>query len=238
MTNVSSGRLNHQSRPALLTAALTVLRGYIVAGRPDQKLKPWGSFEGWSDLVRNAIVWSGLVDPGETRTELRQTSDSEAGALRQMLMAVRKLDPDAHGLRAADMLKIAKLLDRSYTALDAELLSDAIEVFCGNAIAKTTAQRLGTRLSHFRNRVMDQMALNFNVKSGASYWFVQVNGGPGGPSGRGGPLQLDLSVCDSIDVESTHNDGRIAAADGITSTKSTTSTSPIPDIGWLNQSHL
>ena len=29
-----------------------------------------GSYEGWSNLVREAVVWCGLPDPGETRQEL------------------------------------------------------------------------------------------------------------------------------------------------------------------------
>src|SRR5262249_49225222 len=37
-----------EHRAELLGAALTVLRGYFAAGCPDQKLTPWGSFEGWS----------------------------------------------------------------------------------------------------------------------------------------------------------------------------------------------
>jgi hypothetical protein len=39
-------------RVELLTAALTILRGYVAAGRPDMKLSAWGSFDGWSRLVR------------------------------------------------------------------------------------------------------------------------------------------------------------------------------------------
>lgn len=40
-----------ENRPRLLSAALTVLRGYVRAGRPDQRLPAWGSFEGWSGLA-------------------------------------------------------------------------------------------------------------------------------------------------------------------------------------------
>src|SRR5262249_27110304 len=67
-----------QERPRLLAAALTILAAYCKAGRPDQRLKTWGSFGGWSGLVRQAIVWSGLPDPGETREELARSSDREA----------------------------------------------------------------------------------------------------------------------------------------------------------------
>ena len=56
-------------RGALFTAALTVAAAYIRAGRPAVDLKPMGSFEGWSELVRAALVWAGEVDPCSARTE-------------------------------------------------------------------------------------------------------------------------------------------------------------------------
>jgi hypothetical protein len=58
-----------RERGRLLTAAFTVLRAYILAGRPDQRLTPFASFEGWSDLVRSAIVWCGFGDPYEVCAE-------------------------------------------------------------------------------------------------------------------------------------------------------------------------
>jgi hypothetical protein len=67
-----------ENRPRLLAAALTVLRAYCVAGRPDQDLPAWGSFEGWSGLVRSAVVWIGLPDPGRTRLLLQDQADSPA----------------------------------------------------------------------------------------------------------------------------------------------------------------
>ena len=41
-----------------------------------------------ADLVRSSVVFAGLPDPGETRTELRAGADSEVDALRQMILAV------------------------------------------------------------------------------------------------------------------------------------------------------
>lgn len=66
-----------QHRPELVMAALSIPAGYVQAGKPDQHLPGWGSFEGWSDLVRNSIVWAGLPDPGETRKALRENADEE-----------------------------------------------------------------------------------------------------------------------------------------------------------------
>jgi hypothetical protein len=50
-------------RAEYLAAALTLLRAYHVAGRPDQNLPPWGSFTAWSAIVRGALVWAGAADP-------------------------------------------------------------------------------------------------------------------------------------------------------------------------------
>jgi len=64
-----------ERRSILLNAALTILKAYIVSGRPDVDLPRWGSFEPWSDLVRNALVWAGQPDPAETRAELESDAD-------------------------------------------------------------------------------------------------------------------------------------------------------------------
>lgn len=62
---------NHRSE--LVHAALTILRAYIVAGRPKQPIAPFGRFEEWSDLVRSAIVWIGMEDPCKSRREIENT---------------------------------------------------------------------------------------------------------------------------------------------------------------------
>ena len=84
-------------RPRLLGAALTLLRAYCVAGMPDLGLPAWGSFEGWSSLVRNAVVWCGMPDPGETRIELQETSDTEAIAMQLLLTGWQQMDPAGRG---------------------------------------------------------------------------------------------------------------------------------------------
>src|SRR5205807_793636 len=80
-----------RERPRLLAAALTILHGYFAAGRPDQRLKAWGSYAGWSDLVRGAVVWAGLADPGETRVTISD-SDPTAEALGVLMLAWQQAD--------------------------------------------------------------------------------------------------------------------------------------------------
>ena len=61
-----------QRRSELVAAALTVLRAYVVAGRPVQA-SPLGSFEGWSRTVRDAMLWLGSADPIGSMEEGRAT---------------------------------------------------------------------------------------------------------------------------------------------------------------------
>ena len=57
-----------QNRPRLVVAALTVLRAFVVAGRPGlEDLEPFARFEDWSNLVRGALVWLDEPDPLLTR---------------------------------------------------------------------------------------------------------------------------------------------------------------------------
>lgn len=61
-----------QHRPRLVVAALTILRAFVVAGRPQGDLKPFGRFEEWSLLVRAALVWLGEADPCATRLQVEE----------------------------------------------------------------------------------------------------------------------------------------------------------------------
>ena len=76
-----------QHRPRLATCALTILRAYVVAGRPAQGLTPYGSFQPWSDLVRNALVWLGEADPCEGRQDLAAQMDEGYERLASLLAA-------------------------------------------------------------------------------------------------------------------------------------------------------
>src|SRR5262249_51169876 len=92
-------------RPQLLAAALTILRAYCVAGRPAPGLTPWGSFDGWSNLVRSAVVWSGLPDPGKTRIVLQQHADTSAESMALLLDCWAQMDARQRGLTAAEVIR-------------------------------------------------------------------------------------------------------------------------------------
>jgi putative DNA primase/helicase len=54
-----------EHRAELVTAALTVLRGYWAAGRPFSAKE--SRFKEWDRLVRGALLWVGAADPMDTR---------------------------------------------------------------------------------------------------------------------------------------------------------------------------
>jgi hypothetical protein len=72
-------------RPRLVVAALTVLRAFFVAGCPPQQVPPMGSFEPWSDLVRQSLVWAGQADPAEGRATLAVETDPDLAEFAELL---------------------------------------------------------------------------------------------------------------------------------------------------------
>ncbi len=73
------------NRSRLLSAALTIMKGYIDAGKPKQAIKSM-DFEAWSETVRSAIVWAGLADPGSTIYDVRK-ADAKADAFKAFVDA-------------------------------------------------------------------------------------------------------------------------------------------------------
>jgi hypothetical protein len=137
-----------ENRDQLLAAALTILRGYCAAGRPDLGLPAWGSFEGWSALVRSAVVWTGLSDPGETRLLLQAQADVAAESMGVLLQCWEQMDSERRGLTAAEVIQTCKEPPAGYAGLCVDL-RDALEGLLG----KLDARSLGTKLRSYRRRV-------------------------------------------------------------------------------------
>jgi hypothetical protein len=137
-----------ENRPGLLGAALTILAAYCTAGRPDQSLTAWGSYEGWSKLVRSAVVWVGMPDPGETRLLLQQTADVTAESMAALLAAWEQMDPDRRGLTAAEV--IDRLRTPQLQAPD--WLAD-LRYAVESLVGRLDARALGNRLRCFRRRI-------------------------------------------------------------------------------------
>lgn len=145
------------ARPRLVCAALTVLRGYVAAGRPDMGLPQWGSFEAWRDLVAQAIVWAGGDDVLGCRADRDGERDPEAEALRVVL---------EHLPRIAESGCTARMLsevlwpggrqrgeDRPPDSFD-KLRDALVDVIPCRPGAVPTARQIGCRLRGWRGRVV------------------------------------------------------------------------------------
>ncbi len=143
--------------PSLLAAALTILRGFIAAGRPAQAIKPMGSFEGWSDLVRQAVVWTGLPDPCEGRDALVRFADTNHEGLGQLLSALREAFPDGQTFLCSEVLERAFGNEGLHgTVPGFPALRNAIESLVPSSGGRMpNGRQLGKKLAHFRRRPVD-----------------------------------------------------------------------------------
>jgi hypothetical protein len=152
-----------KNRPRLLTDALTVLVAYCNAGRPDQYLTPFGSFEGWSGLVRQAVVWAGLPDPCLTRTRLAETSDTTGDSLAQLLTALRDYDPDRQGVVASELVNRLYARDLQPRDEASVAMRAALENLVGCPPGRTPGPRqVGAKLKAFRRRVSGGFYIDSN----------------------------------------------------------------------------
>lgn len=74
-----------QEREGYVSAALTIIRAWIVAGRPMSDCKPLAGFRNWSDLCRQSLIWLGCVDPSISIFEAMQ-EDPDREQLGRLLM--------------------------------------------------------------------------------------------------------------------------------------------------------
>lgn len=137
-------------RGELVPAALTILRAYIVAGRPGlSELTAFGSFEAWSDLVRAPLVWLGEPDPCETRAEV-----ASGDSVREELSALTEAWASAVGVgkvvSAAELLRTAQERANEGPGRDALLL--ALESVCPRG---ASPKAVGWYLKKVKGRIVN-----------------------------------------------------------------------------------
>ena len=178
------------ARGRLLSAALTILRGWVVAGRPSHGLTPWGSFEGWSGVVREAVVFAGLPDPGETRLALQSAADRDALAMSALIGVLERMDPGRRGVTAGEITDAVRKPADPTPEWVADLRS-AVEELCGRLDSRT----LGYRFRHFARRNFDGRMIDRATSVSATNsvrWVVRTvtpadrpNPSPGSPASPG-----------------------------------------------------
>jgi putative DNA primase/helicase len=158
------------NRGELVAAALTILRAYHVAGRPDRPPR-LQSFEQWSDTVRAALMWLDAGDPVGTMDRLRK-ADPELGSLTAVL----------HAWRAAFGVKPTTAREAITAADDRSDLHEALMAIAGRS-GRIDSRVLGNWLAHRADRVVnisDNLLSNFvameaaGQKQGVALWRVAI----------------------------------------------------------------
>jgi hypothetical protein len=179
-----------ENRPRLVMAALTMLRAYCAAGKPSLGIKPWGSFEGWSSLVRNAVVWAGLADPGDTRAELDEI-DTDSNVLADLIAGWEELP--GGGDRGCTVAEALEELRQDPEGKRYQRLRSALDELCPHPPGQLpTAQKVGYALRRFHGRVVAGHKLQMRVARGNRLWFGLQVGAVAGPT-----LELPFSGSDA-----------------------------------------
>jgi len=150
-----------ERRTEYVAAALTVVRAYVVAGKPDVGLSPFGSFEKWSVLVRASLVWAGACDPCESR-EAVMDDDPEGATLRALLSAWT----ERFGRTPRTVREIVNAANE-----DDSPLADVIQDIAGEGRG-INAKRLGWWLRRQLGRIVDGMKLTQDRVSRVANWKV------------------------------------------------------------------
>ena len=164
-------RWAQQNRGRLVGAALGILAAHLRQGVTERP-RPWGSFEGWSDVVRGAVMACGLPDPCNGRAELIAV-DSEAETARALIDGLTAL----HATTTSAAKTVKELVAATAGAPlppALEGLRDTLAMFGGGGPpdARTT-HRIGNALRRYRGRVVSGRRLaSAATVGGSARWYA------------------------------------------------------------------
>jgi hypothetical protein len=174
------------NRGELVAAALTILRAWVVAGRPHMDCKPLGSFEGWSNLIPPALVFAGATNPLEALAAQKGVEDPWREALGVFLAGFDKLDRQGHGMTLKQM--VARLYpEQAMGPDDLDDVREAIEASVISKGGKPDSGSLGRLLRGWKGVIRDGMKLEAHGAMGkVNRWYVtRVGSGRPGEGMRG-----------------------------------------------------
>jgi hypothetical protein len=180
------------NRARLLSAALTVLRGWVAAGRPAAGLRPWGSYEAWSGVVREALVWAGQTDPLHARPSGADSSlaaDMAAILTGIENIAVRNRDGSCGSVLVRQIVEQLRPDAQQYTPGPRGAWLDDLEAALTNQCPRIDPVRVGWLFRRMAGRNFGGHRL---VRAGEAHsglrWTVEaVPAAVGGPENSQGP---------------------------------------------------
>ena len=165
-----------EDRAEYVAAALTVLRGYFVAGER-VTVTPLGSYEQWSARVREALIWLCRADPCDTMTTARR-ADPVTSQLLRVLTAWRSAVGVDKPIAVQALVAMAARVHPDGGAMYPDLRDALAEVAAeGRDI---NVKRLGKWLSRNEDRVIDGHKITRGAVSGGVQKWCVTSSGVGG----------------------------------------------------------
>lgn len=165
-----------ERRGELIVAALTVLRAWWAAGRPEVALPPWPGYGAWSRSVRAALVWAGQPDPRDgadgTASGQEPTRDPVADLIGGWAEVAASFPGGCSVRQALDALLAAP------PSQYGRLRSAVATLSPGPLEDRATADRLGRTLSRFRS--VESGGLHLHLASSGNQgnrWAVRATRG-------------------------------------------------------------
>lgn len=154
-----------QNRGNLVKDVVTIIRAYCLAGFPDQKIPPSGSFEMWTRWARAPLVWLGLPDPWASQETVR-AEDSFLQNLKALMVAWH------------DVFKHVPQTTRDVISRAGDDLGDTVDLYdalmavCGDR-GSLNGRRLGKYLSKHRGRILGELQLQRQgTRQGVVKWAM------------------------------------------------------------------
>jgi len=160
-----------EDRPAYVVAALTVLRAHLISGEPTT-VAALGSYEGWSNRVRSALIWLGRADPCATMASLRR-SDPVTSQLTNLIAAWQAGVGAGVKITTQALLDMAIRVDQRDGAYVHTDLRDALLAIAGEG-REINGRRLGRWLSKNEGRVINgHRIVRAAVNTSAVRWTLE-----------------------------------------------------------------
>jgi hypothetical protein len=158
-------RVRH-NRGHYVSLALTIIRAWIVANPPKAAIKPLASFEQWSDVVRQPLMWLGLPDPATALFET-MAADPDREMLGRLMVLWYKFQGKKPTM-VRDLVKIACPHSKGEQLELHDLLMD----IAGDR-ADINPRRLGWWIKKHANRPVDGLRIERAAGTrNADQWVV------------------------------------------------------------------
>lgn len=155
-----------RERGRYVSAALTIIRAWIVAGRPRASCKSLASFGDWSDLCRQPLLWLGCSDPAASVFE-SITEDPDRELLLRLMRAWFRAFGKTNAM-VRDAIKRSGPLGRD------EDLNEVLQDIAGDR-GEINSRRLGWWIKSHCGQIADGMRfVHVPGHGSAERWRVEL----------------------------------------------------------------